>query len=535
MNIPQLERLVENLKAKGQEHAGLQRQLLTLYCRARDLPKIEEFLQQLGEKLHFSSGMLAQLCEAYAANDKLEETLKYYEQLKAQEGENLAMDATKVMRIVQAFINNGKFKEGFEFLQNSSIRNQNDQSFLFRTLVWKMFNGLAEQGRTEELNELFSYLLNRQIIEPVNTLLGPLVKVHLVNDNLEKALEVFEECCSRYRATPFKYELACKLIQNEDAENLQKITDLSTTIHGEVNSLYDLVFAFIECGRIRQARKILETPGMQGRPQKINFVCERYRQEGMVRQLEDLKEATKDLSHIDRSDIYYQLLMSYIKQEDIDKALGLWTQLQEEDVLPTDQFLFTLGNFLKERNISVPFITPQPVAKQEAEEEKKIPKKVSIYKEKLSSGDLDWVLAAHQNQSTAFSDSDRSLLIEKLVQSGRLEDAKAVALFVLNKNSKPAYKVFRFLLNKLALAGDVEGLEEISRKLSDQDKKLLSFDNRVCNANMIAGRTEEYLNKLEEDIINASDDEVDAVYQRFPRGGAFGILDKYPEFLQKCK
>jgi len=77
-------------------------------------------------------------------------------------------------------------------------------------------------------------------------------------NDLAGAMEQFELCCQKYRATPWKNELACKMIQAEDAVSLQKLTDLSTQIHGEVNSLYDLVFAFVECGRIRQARKILE-------------------------------------------------------------------------------------------------------------------------------------------------------------------------------------------------------------------------------------------------------------------------------------
>lgn len=137
----------------------------------------------------------------------------------------------------------------------------------------------------------------------------------------------------------------------EDAEKLQKLTDLSTVVHGEINSLYDLVFAFVECGRIRQARKILETPGLQTRPQRINSACERYQLEGLVKPLEGLKDATKDLNHIDRSDIYYQLLLSYIKQETVDKALGLWTQMQEEDVAPSDLFLYKLGSFLKDSKV----------------------------------------------------------------------------------------------------------------------------------------------------------------------------------------
>lgn len=77
-------------------------------------------------------------------------------------------------------------------------------------------------------------------------------------NDLAKAMEQFEWCCQKHRATPWKNELACKMIQAEDAVSLQKLTDLSTQVHGEVNSLYDLVFAFVECGRIRQARKILE-------------------------------------------------------------------------------------------------------------------------------------------------------------------------------------------------------------------------------------------------------------------------------------
>lgn len=531
MNIPQLERLVENLTAKGQDCLGFQRQLLTLYCRSRDLPKVEQLLQQLGDKLQYTGGVLAQLCEVYAANDKLEESLKYYQLLKEHESENCTLDASKVIRIVQAFINRGKFDEGFEFLQSVKFKTHRDQSFQFNTLTWRMLNTLAEQGRVEELNKIFDYLLKREIIEPANTLLGPLVKVHLVKDDLDKALEVFADCCTRYRATPFKYDLACRLIQKEDAENLQKITDLSTIVHGEINSLYDLVFAFIECGRMRQARKILETPGMQVRPQKINFACERYRQEGMVRQLEDLKEVTKDLSHIDRSDIYYQLLMSYIKQEDTDKALGLWTQLQEEDLLPTDQFLITLGNFLKDRNIPVPFVIPS----ESGPENKAAPKKTNVYRDRIINGDIDWAVSTHQRQPQSFSEIDRSLLIEKLVQNDRLSDAKVIALYALNNNSRPSYKVFRYLLNKLAISGDVEGLEQMSTKLSDQDKKMLSFDNRLCNANIVAGRAEEYLTKLEEQITNASDQELEAIYQQFPRGGAHGILEKCPELLGKCK
>lgn len=80
----------------------------------------------------------------------------------------------------------------------------------------------------------------------------------MYSNDIKGALEKFEYCCKTYRCTPWKNELVLKFIEAEDATSLQILTDLSTTIHGEVNSLYDLMFAFIECGRVKQARKILE-------------------------------------------------------------------------------------------------------------------------------------------------------------------------------------------------------------------------------------------------------------------------------------
>lgn len=109
------------------------------------------------------------------------------------------------------------------------------------------------------------------LLQPSNIMLGPLIKVHLNKGNTSEALKVFEDCCNRYRCTPWKNELNKKLIMEEDAAGLQKLTDISTLIHGEVNSLYDLVFGFIECGRLKQARRILETPGMRLKNQRINM------------------------------------------------------------------------------------------------------------------------------------------------------------------------------------------------------------------------------------------------------------------------
>lgn len=44
--------------------------------------------------------------------------------------------------------------------------------------------------------------------------------------------------------------------------------------------------------------------------------------------------------------------------DEVDKAMGLWTQMQEEDVQPSDRFLIRLANLLKKHKRPVPFSVP---------------------------------------------------------------------------------------------------------------------------------------------------------------------------------
>ncbi|CAG9826701.1 unnamed protein product [Diabrotica balteata] len=415
-------------------------------------------------------------------------------------------------------------------------KKDDDKGFSYTSLVWRLLNTLAEEGKVEELDTLFNTLVKKEFIEVSNVLLGPLIKVRLIKKDLESALEKFEWCVNHFKATPWKNELACQLIQNEDAEKLQKLTDLSTSIHGEVNSLYDLVFAFVECGRVRQARKILETPGLQVRPQRINTACERYQQEGLIKPLEGLKDATKDLNHIDRSDIYYQLLLSYIKQDDIDKALGLWTQMQEEDMAPSDPFLLKLGDFLQSKGRQVPFVVPQTTV-QAAEVPQSTKPQVTpapvLFRQKLKLGNVDEALKVKNNSKEALNVVDLTTLIEKLLQQNRLKEASKVTFEILDRGNIPVNRVFRFLLNKLATAGDVDTLSKIGQKINSDVKRIVSFDNRMCHANLVAGNAEAYLKKLDNDINSAKDEDLSLLSEQFPRGGAYGILEKHPDLTEQ--
>lgn len=264
----------------------------------------------------------------------------------------------------------------------------------------------------------------------------------------------------------------------------------------------------------------------------------RYREEGLLQPLEGLREATKDLSYIDRSDIYYQLLLSYISKTDCDKALGLWTEMQEEDCQPTEKFLFTLGNFLKENGHHVPFVMPKMDAAPEVEKSKyTVPtdSELARFRQLLRNNQTDEALQLKIYLPNQLTINDYSHLLENLAKEERQNEAAKLCLEMLKKNMHPLPRIFRFLLNKIANTGDVETMESIGNKLNSDMKKLLSFDNRLCHANIVAGKAEQYLETLLTEIENAEDEHVSILAEKFPRGGAAGILENCPELVPKCE
>lgn len=581
MSPAQIERLIEQVAAKGENVNRLKRYWVASCFRDKDLAKAEQVIGRLeAEGYVVTGGVFAQLVDLYVQNGELDKALKTLERVQSKEAD-FKLDNLKTVRLAGALVEAEKLADAVALLdaQKKPELSSEDQSFNYNAICWRLLNGLAEKGRVAELNMMFDALVAGNYSEANNVLLGPLIKVHLLKDDLPAAMETFERITNRYRSTPWKNELACRLIQAEDAANLQKLTDLSTNVHGEVNSLYDLVFSFVECGRIRQARKILETPGLRVKHARINHACERYREEGKQQPLEGLIEATRDLHHIDRQDIYLNLLLSYKKENQPEKALGLWTKMQEDDVMaPTEQFLQTLAQLLRKNKMQVPFAEPAESAENKSAETKaptretkvkdattegtrppvEQKKKRMVERESKSTPKVAVAVEAVENsgfraairkgnvtearkfyadqKENKWNITDLSKYMEMLVKDNQLEEATRVVQEMLGQNKYPLLNNFRFYLNKLAGNGDVKTIESVGEKLSQNLKKQLSFDNRLCHAYIAGGKAEQYLTGLEKELDAATgDEEVQKVGEKFPRGGAVGILETHPEMAGRCE
>lgn len=61
--------------------------------------------------------------------------------------------------------------------------------------------------------------------------------------------------------------------------------------------------------------------------------------------------------------MYTYMLSACINAKDVARAAGLWTQMQEEDVQASPEFLQKLGKFLESQNQPVPFTIPDVLEK----------------------------------------------------------------------------------------------------------------------------------------------------------------------------
>lgn len=105
------------------------------------------------------------------------------------------------------------------------------------------------------------------------------------------------------------------------------------------------------------------------------------------------------------------------------------------------------------------------VKQEQAPVEVPVKKDLHSFRQAIKNEDIDAALQIHQSGKEVIHSNDLSILVEKLIQNDRVQEAKDLSITMLNNNMSPLTRVFRFLLNRLANNGDVAALEEIGSKV----------------------------------------------------------------------
>jgi leucine-rich PPR motif-containing protein, mitochondrial len=120
MDIGQIERLIQNLEAKGENVKSLKRQLLIAAIKKKDLEKTKEIIERLeAENYVITSGAYAQLIDLYCAHGKLDEALAVVDRIRAKDPEFL-LDDTKKIHIVQLMCEQDKYEEALKFINTAT-------------------------------------------------------------------------------------------------------------------------------------------------------------------------------------------------------------------------------------------------------------------------------------------------------------------------------------------------------------------------------------------------------------------------------
>ncbi|XP_077537717.1 leucine-rich PPR motif-containing protein, mitochondrial-like [Haemaphysalis longicornis] len=518
MSIEELEAHLVELQSKGMNTRGALRRLLLLHCRFRHADRAVALAEELErDGCAFTGAMHAQLLDLFVATGDLERARQHLAKV-AQVDPDFRLDAHKVLSLAALEASQGHPDAALALLEQQQPHQPPQQSGGasqggLERVGARLLGALVASGVDAE--RALSLLVGRQWVTPSAVLLGPLVRAPMENGDLPAAVQALEECARRYRLTPHKGELSRRLIQEERSQELQRVVDISTEVHGEMNTLYDLMSYFLECGHMRQAQKILETPGLRARHHRLDTICDNFLRRNMVTQLEQLVAITRGLFDVNRDRLYHFLFRAYGEAE-ADRALEAWAQMQEENVQPSEATLRLLAGLLERAGRPLPFTPPPPPAAATREAAPLVTMDLDAALERWRSGDMS-------------NSREGARLLEALVKQGRVREALRVAEQLLS-SSPPAMvplRSLRQLAGQLAARGDTEALATLRPLLSDRQLRQLSFDNQLGTAYVHSGRSGELLEQLE-----ASPGEW-AVGGRCPTGALVGLLEQQPQMADR--
>jgi len=152
---------------------------------------------------------------------------------------------------------------------------------------------------------------------------------------------------------PRKSDLTLKLIEEENIEGIQAVLDASIDLIGEENSLYDLSMCFVRMGKIPQARKLLETPGLRFNKEKMSFLLGQMEEIGDLQACDSFVDVCKSIFGCDLDFLYGKLV--YCHRDDPNKVEEIYQMILKEDFQPSDMLLSDIAEILEDHGRQVPF------------------------------------------------------------------------------------------------------------------------------------------------------------------------------------
>ncbi|XP_078673700.1 leucine-rich PPR motif-containing protein, mitochondrial-like isoform X1 [Branchiostoma floridae x Branchiostoma belcheri] len=523
-SIDHIESQLRMARTKGltRRAVHLMRMLVKANCLQENVERAVELkkeVESLGEVLYATN--YPSLIEALCKERKVQEAWDANQELN-RNYPSFVMDGWKYCCLVQLLAEEGQLQDALNTLDEMKSKGIMSD-FRLQNNFFQVLHSLAERGDLESTRALFDKAMELGLVRPTNNLASHLVTPYLLKDDLEGAWNAIKDCEEKYRIMPRLHDLLCAYIEKGDTDSLQTAMDYISNSKGEMNMLYDLVFAFLSKGKYKEARKIIETPGMRALDTRLNWFANLCIQNDMGEALEQLVIQTKKLFGCDRDLMYTYLLQYYDQQQTGEKAAHVWTMMQEEDLLPEDGTLRYIASVVQRSGQPLPADFPDWIAAQQdsststsssdssSESDDDGEKKQAVYwKLRVRARPRQTPAPAQTQQPTPEVQTDVQTpqdpaLIASMKQAFLDQDADAVNAALAKAEAQGVPLSFG-IMSKCIITnltkGNLEEAENIKKRMLERDPGVTFTSGNIRNKFIITyalnGRTQDALKVMEE-------------------------------------
>ncbi|KAF4798685.1 Leucine-rich PPR motif-containing protein, mitochondrial [Turdus rufiventris] len=493
-DVSALEKKLEKRKAENQPITDVLKQLIHALCEEENMQKALEVKAKYEPDMVV--GGYAALINLCCRHDNVEEAMNLKEKVFPRNSP-VALDCGKYVALVEVLQKHGRLEDAINILTEMK---EKDVPISGRTVAsfLRILNAAAMRGEVETVNRLHETIADLGLVKTA-ALHAPLITVHLEKDDMPAALETLISCYKKYGKILQLHNIYCKLIEKGDADLLEKVSDFVSREYGDMMALYDLFFAFLQTGKYKEAKKVIE-----------------------METLEQLVELTRNLFECDRDEMYYHLLELCESNKDWGKAEAIWTKIQEENIIPREKTLILLADIYEKNGQVVPFEVPKgrPDDSRSAASGEELKIRMLCKKNKAKEAydifrsmqekdeshyrscdilvkallaqnclhealDVKRIAETHIKGFTLNSAAS-SLLIISQVRRDYLKDALAVLKGMLDSGMLPTKPAVTALIQALAEKGDVKSLQVLENMLGDVTKSLGLSASIIPNAIALA-------------------------------------------------
>uniref|UniRef100_A0A672JT24 Leucine rich pentatricopeptide repeat containing n=1 Tax=Salarias fasciatus TaxID=181472 RepID=A0A672JT24_SALFA len=452
-----LEKKLAELKAENKPVVSILKPLMQTLS-VEELERALELKQQHEDEM--TAGCYAILINLCCRHNNVEEAINLKRELSRKDS-SVVLDANKSLALIKALAMKAldilkEMKEKEVVLKDANI-----------TTLFHLLNSVATAGAASSsssaisaVQRLLDTVFSLGLAKPSANLCSPLITAYLESNDVSGALAAAFECQKRYSQLPRFHDIVVSLVEKGDTDSLQKAMDFVSQERGEMTMLYDLFFAFLQTGRNREARKIIETPGLRAKPGRLQWYAEKCISSNQMEALEQMVDMTSKLFECDRDEMYCYLLRLCKETSNWQKAEAVWTKMQEENVIPRERTLRLLADILRTNGQEVPFEEPEVKphaaswALRRPENEFQMARVLALCK-KGKGKEAHAVLKEAGKAGVVLGPSPFDHTIRALLAEGSIEDAMAVR--DIARSCMPDFKLSEIATSLLIITHSKKG------------------------------------------------------------------------------